>query len=270
MNTSTSSLRELFLKGWSAETCFPSLKDKWTPENPALGQCAVTALVVNDLFGGHIVSNSEYHHYWNILEEVKETEVDGEKHYHHYDYVNKDNVIDLTKEQWGDVVIEGHEPSSREYILFSERGRQFKTLERYQLLRKAIEREMLHIDYTPETLEECYAYLDKFLQDKEVFKNVDDEAVSGIGHHTLGRWLRNQWHLWWSEKFAEESIEEKDSLYPQTKPALKTFFENLGITHPDDMTGIVIRSYHRYLNGRPVELEKQVEQTITFYKENKL
>ena len=242
-------LRNLFLKGWSAETCYPKSKDKWTPENPTFGQCAVTALIVNDLFGGQIVSNSQYHHYWNILE-------DG-------------TVIDLTKEQWGDIVIEGHEPSTREYILFSDRARDVQTLERYQILRRAVEKTMLHIDYVPETLEECYAYLDKFLQDKETFMMVGDEEVSAIGHHTLGRWLRNQWHLWWSEKFAQESIDEKGSVYPQTKPLLKTFFENLGVTHPDDMTGIVIRSYHRYLNNRPVELEKQVAETIKFYKENK-
>lgn len=244
------SLRELFVKAWSADTCYPKSKDQWSLENPTLGQCAVTALVINDLFGGEIVCNTQYHHYFNILEDGTE--------------------IDLTREQWKDAVIEGHEPSTRDYVLFSDRARQVQTLERYQILRRNIERLILHIDYIPETLEECFAYLDKFLQDKDTFKGVDDEAVTAIGHNTLGRWLRNQWHLWWSEKFASESIEEKDSVYPQTKPLIKTFFENLGVNHPDDMSGIVIRSYHRHLNARPVELEKQVEQTITFYKENKL
>lgn len=239
-------LRSLFLKGWSAETCFPASKEKWTPENPTLGQCAITALIINDLFGGEIVSNKQYHHYWNILE-------DG-------------NVIDLTKEQWGNISIDDHESSTREYILFSERGREFKTLERYQLLRKTIEREMLHIDYVPETLEETFLWLDKFLQDKELFKETPEKEMMGMAHHGLGRWLRNKWYLWWSEKFAIESIEEKDSLYPQTKPTLNSYFESLGIHHADDMSGIVLVSYHRHLNDKPIELEKQVEKTINFYK----
>lgn len=246
MDIDLKNLRELFLKGWSKETCYPKSKDSWTPENPTFGQCAVTALLINDLFGGEIVSNTKYHHYFNILEDGTE--------------------IDLTREQWADVVIEGHEPSTRDYILFSDRGREVQTLERYQLLRKKIEKEMLHIDYAPETLDECYAYLDKFLQDKEVFKSCSDDQVTAIAHHGLGRWLRNQWHLWWSEKFAEGALSEKDSLYPQTKPELKKYFESLGITHPDDMSGIVILSYHRKLNNKPIELEKQVEETIKFYK----
>lgn len=246
MSIDLKNLRELFLKGWSKETCYPKSKDKWTPENPTFGQCAVTALVINDLFGGEIVSNPKYHHYFNILEDGTE--------------------IDLTREQWKDVVIEGHEPSTRDYILFSERGRDVQTLERYQLLRKNVERELLHIDYAPETVEEAYEYLDKFLQDKDVFKNVSDKEVTGAAHHTLGRWLRNQWYLWWSEDYAKEAIEKKVSYYPQTIPGLKKYFQSLGINHPDDMTGIVIQSYHRRLNNRPIDLENQINKTKEFYK----
>ncbi len=35
---------------WSADTSADP--DGWSPENPAWGQCAVTALVVQDRFGG--------------------------------------------------------------------------------------------------------------------------------------------------------------------------------------------------------------------------
>lgn len=35
---------------WSNES-----SSKWTAENPALGQCGVTALVVHDVFGGEIL-----------------------------------------------------------------------------------------------------------------------------------------------------------------------------------------------------------------------
>ena len=248
-------LRELFIKGWSAETCFPSLKDKWTSENPSLGQCAVTTLIINDLFGGLILYNKKHRHYWNVIS-------DG-------------NIIDLTKDQWdeeirNEIAITDYEQSTRDYILFSERGREFKTLERYQLLRKAIEREMLHIDYAPETLEESFEWLNKFLQDIEIFKSTPEKEMMAMAHHGLGRWLRNKWYLWWSEKFAAESIDEKDSLYPQTKPALNAYFESIGIHHADDMSGIVLVSYHRHLNGRPIELEKQVEKTINFYKKQKM
>ena len=40
---------------WSLETCDPTDAAEWTPANPSRGQCAVTALVVHDLFGGQLL-----------------------------------------------------------------------------------------------------------------------------------------------------------------------------------------------------------------------
>ncbi|HLC97486.1 MAG TPA: hypothetical protein VJC21_01765 [Candidatus Nanoarchaeia archaeon] len=40
-------------KAWCSETS--SDPDHWHPENPAWGQCAVTALMVNDYLGGKII-----------------------------------------------------------------------------------------------------------------------------------------------------------------------------------------------------------------------
>lgn len=43
-------LRDALETAWSIET-----STRWTKDVPALGQCGVTALVVNDLFGGDIL-----------------------------------------------------------------------------------------------------------------------------------------------------------------------------------------------------------------------
>ncbi|WP_063754849.1 alpha/beta fold hydrolase [Streptomyces sp. NRRL F-2580] len=62
--------------GWSAETSEPAGLGKvpWTPENPAWGQCDITALVVQDLVGGDLVLGEVLHdgrpegyHWWNLL-----------------------------------------------------------------------------------------------------------------------------------------------------------------------------------------------------------
>jgi hypothetical protein len=59
---------------WSMETSDDP--EGWTPENPALGQCAVSALVIRALYGGDIViatvldRNGERTpdgHAWNVL-----------------------------------------------------------------------------------------------------------------------------------------------------------------------------------------------------------
>ena len=39
---------------WCAETCAPRMRDNWTPENPTLGQCSITAFLVQDIFGGKV------------------------------------------------------------------------------------------------------------------------------------------------------------------------------------------------------------------------
>lgn len=43
---------------------------KWTQDNPAKGQCGVTALVVNDFFGGEILKTvtTEGWHFYNKIE----------------------------------------------------------------------------------------------------------------------------------------------------------------------------------------------------------
>jgi hypothetical protein len=60
---------------WSAETCDPVDRDVWSPANPSRGQCAVTALVVQDLCGGELLlaevryadGSRQGVHYWNRL-----------------------------------------------------------------------------------------------------------------------------------------------------------------------------------------------------------
>lgn len=64
---------------WDASTSYnPS---SWSKDNPALGQCAVTALVVNDLEGGQIISGTVngFEHYWNLLPSGKEKDLTREQ-----------------------------------------------------------------------------------------------------------------------------------------------------------------------------------------------
>jgi hypothetical protein len=69
----TKSLKEVLMLAWSAETA----KGEWNPKNPSLNQCAITALVVQDYFGGELLrclmTNGD-RHYWNRLPDG--TEVD--------------------------------------------------------------------------------------------------------------------------------------------------------------------------------------------------
>lgn len=75
----------------------------------------------------------------------------------------------------------------------------------------------------------------------EKFKNEKEENVC-LYHHTIGRWIRNNWGLW----------EEKDN-------QLKTYFKTLGIWHADDMSSIILTSLWRQLNNKPLNIDEQVK-----------
>lgn len=99
-------------RAWSRRTSFQP--DQWSADNPAFGQCAVTALAVQDLLGGDILraETGGVSHFWNRLPDGTE--------------------IDLTEEQFQGIQASfGRvELASRTDLLSSP-----WTLERYQLLR---------------------------------------------------------------------------------------------------------------------------------------
>ncbi|MBQ6595895.1 MAG: hypothetical protein IJH78_09580 [Clostridia bacterium] len=47
-------LYRALLHVWSADTCAPRMREKWSPEDPTLGQCSITAFLAQDIFGGKV------------------------------------------------------------------------------------------------------------------------------------------------------------------------------------------------------------------------
>ncbi len=109
-------LFEVLLISWCRETAYPSSQKDYDQANdPTYGQCAITATLVHDMFGGtihRIRTNGGGTHYFN--------KING-----HY--------IDLTRDQFDlyDIPVE-YEPNEempREYC-----GRNEDTYKRYKLL----------------------------------------------------------------------------------------------------------------------------------------
>jgi hypothetical protein len=94
-------LQEVLCKAW-----FLSSSSLWTEENPARGQCGVTALVVNDLCGGEILKTETPGgwHFYNRL--------DGER-------------IDFTASQFGAPIHYADIPSSREEAFADTNAEQY-------------------------------------------------------------------------------------------------------------------------------------------------
>ncbi|NLK72008.1 MAG: hypothetical protein GX285_03185 [Clostridiales bacterium] len=67
-------LKKAIQKSWGVDTAYKDDIPKWSTNNPAAGQCAVTALVIHDFFGGQIysgVSQDGVVHYWNKVHGIK-------------------------------------------------------------------------------------------------------------------------------------------------------------------------------------------------------
>ncbi len=69
-------ITEAVRASWAADTCSPDdlARDGWSSDNPSWGHCDITALVVNDFFGGglmvgevHLEGEGHGHHWWNRL-----------------------------------------------------------------------------------------------------------------------------------------------------------------------------------------------------------
>ena len=59
------SLQSALEQAWSVET-----SSKWLPDNPARGQCSVTALVIQDMLGGEILKTDVggAWHFYNLVD----------------------------------------------------------------------------------------------------------------------------------------------------------------------------------------------------------
>jgi hypothetical protein len=101
-------------QAWSIET-----SSKWLPDNPARGQCSVTALVVQDVLGGAIVK----------------TDVDGGWHF--YNLVDGERR-DFSISQFAEPIFYADLPSSWDEALSDTSSKQYRTL-RDRMSRNGVE-----------------------------------------------------------------------------------------------------------------------------------
>lgn len=105
---------------------------------------------------------------------------------------------------------------------------------------------------TPTTLEECFEQLQLKLDLGELtkFRSLQPDKDGFIlGYRfNLGLMMRNSWGLWIGRN------------------KLCKYFHSLGIYHADDMSTIIINSFHRILNDKPIEINKQVKFYIKYWK----
>ena len=100
----------------------------------------------------------------------------------------------------------------------------------------------------PRTLDECLVVLAKKTpaHTLEQMRRAP-EADMVLYHHGLGTWMRNNWGLW-------------------ARGPLYWHFYALGLEHPDDMSGVILDSFWRYLREEPLQVEEQVEKYQSYWR----
>ena len=85
---------------WRIETCAPRLRPDWSMDNKTLGQCSITAFLVQDIFGGEVygikLPDGNFHCY-NVI--------DGKQY---------DLTIEQFGEEAGTLVYDNSNPQQRE------------------------------------------------------------------------------------------------------------------------------------------------------------
>jgi hypothetical protein len=108
---------------WSRDTCYTPQQENWSEANKALGQCAVTVLVVHDRYGGTFAYDQSNDHYWNIFP-------DGSHH-------------DFSRKQFPEgTVFSVTTTKQREDLLTTPGAIKAKTRERYLLLRDQVKKSL--------------------------------------------------------------------------------------------------------------------------------
>ncbi|MCL6582752.1 MAG: GTP cyclohydrolase [bacterium] len=95
----------------------------------------------------------------------------------------------------------------------------------------------------PKNLDECFTELNNMLGPLAIdeIRNEKESSVR-MFHYGLGTSIKNCWELW------------------RTHSPLTQYFNQLGIYHADDMSDIILTSFWRYLNNKPINLEELIER----------
>ena len=122
---------DILSKIWCRYTCAPRLRESWSEDNKTLGQCSITAFLIQDIFGGRVYGiqrpGGNYHCF---------NDVDG-------------CVFDLTSEQFGEEVLNYED--SREQLREVHFQKEEKK-ERYEYLKKEVKAVLKEIPYKGENI----------------------------------------------------------------------------------------------------------------------
>ncbi len=165
-------IKDTLLECYSKDLCYPKMQCSWNNDNKYFRMSLITALIVNDYFGGDIckIYVAGISHYYNLIDS---------------------EIIDLTSKQFNlDIDYKNYEIINREKILTDD------TKYRYNILKKRLVNKLLkQIDDEVFNCKLCDKLVDKFPNDTTVFIGKDNDIVL-VGEAPANNGWRKSHKLW--------------------------------------------------------------------------
>lgn len=97
--------------------------------------------------------------------------------------------------------------------------------------------------FIPTDIFSCCKQLDLLLCDstKQNIREKKDEMELAEYHFSIGLWMRNNWGLWGGSR-------------------LQQYFFSKNVMHPDNMSGIILVAYNKYLNGQNLNIDTIINE----------
>ena len=162
---------------YTKELCVPNVSDDCTESNKCFGMSGITALIVQDYFGGKIgkIHVNGVSHYFNILDnqvvDLTDSQFDSEINYTDYEIINRDLI--LTE----------------------------NTKQRYESLKKRLIKKLLtKVDERVHVCKNCGKLVEKFPNDATVFLGKAHDFVL-VGEAPANNGWRKSHKLWYDPSF---------------------------------------------------------------------
>ena len=97
------------------------------------------------------------------------------------------------------------------------------------------------LEYIPKDIDDAMNLLDIYFNndDRDLLLNEDPDSMQIMEIWLRGMFVRNAFGLWGNSRLSQ-------------------FFEKRGISHPDNMSGIIMDAYVYHLKGQPIDLDQMI------------
>ncbi len=166
---------------------------------------------------------ADFFHAWKIYKGSKLTK-----------YFNKKGLYG-SFEVYEAILVSYHRYLNHDSIKLDEQIKKYQDKQKQDYLYyiSKTEKDSLYGYYIPRDLPDCFIQLDKILseKDKTEIKHLKDREETIQYHDSHGRWLRNNWGLWGGSR-------------------LQKYFFNKKVSHPDDISMLILKFYYDWLNHK--------------------